>query len=118
MITATPAGVFVERHVQAPVQSVFDFPMTTNGVRQPCRVGRQRADEIALFHRYILLRLTHGFDHDYALQASPFPEHITVWASQRDATPRLAASVPGLFSGVPPIGKLLPVTPFRHVEKP
>jgi len=117
MVGARAAPVFAKRHIQAPMQPVLDFPVTTYRVRQSFRVRRQRADEVTPLCRDASFCLAHRFNHDHALYPGPSIERFARRTSQRHAAAPFDAAMPGFFGRMPPIGEFGIVLPLRHVEQ-
>ena len=61
---AGAAAVFLEAHIEAPVELVFHAPVAAHGAGEPPDVRRQAAEVVAAFGaRCAAGDFAHGFDH-------------------------------------------------------
>jgi len=65
------AGVLAKADIQAPVQGVFDAPVTTRGPGEVSGICRKTGEVKALFLGGLPVDLTQAFDHAKALQSIP-----------------------------------------------
>ncbi len=106
----------MEGHIQTPMQPVLDLPMATNRLCESGRIRGERTDEIPLFRSDAAVGLPQRFHHRHTLDARPCLERPSLRRRKSHATPLFRAAMPASLGRMPPIGKVLVVRPFRHIE--
>src|ERR1700692_2487460 len=95
MPSAGAIAILGKCHVQDPMQTVLDSPMTANPLCQPFGLGQQAADEIAYF-RLFLVAFRVG-PRDAANPLDIFPLLLVAkrrWHRQRLAAPESFPAMP------------------------
>ena len=105
-----PAPVFVERHIQDPMQRVLHPPMATDRIVQELGVIREAAEVIPRLHAQRIADESLGLDHHHAPQALPLlPARQPVEVRGGPAPPGLGPAVP--LGPLPVVGDVRPLHP-------
>lgn len=91
--------VFVELDVEAPVEAVFDLPMTAHGMSDPLCIGRQGTDVVAALAAGLGADGSLALDDREALQVQPLVSLVeAVDRVERPATSHFRSTVTVLFA--------------------
>ena len=71
VVFTDPAVVFAESYVQAPVQSIFDAPVLTDGFGDSSDVVYEAGDEVSGFRRGVLADFALSCDHRDGFHSRP-----------------------------------------------
>src|SRR5262245_34640836 len=102
MTLLNPAGVFVESHVELPMQTVFNSPVLAQHVSAALSIQATAADEVTHLRAGLAIHGPFAGTHAHAGQLWPQSPIVNgLDAMHDDGRPRFLPAMPPLGGGVP-----------------